>query len=236
MLNIAHRGASGSQPENTKSSFLEAIKLGADIIELDVNVTKDKQIVVIHDSTIDRTSNGKGKVSEYTLNELKKFDFGFGYRNEKILTLTEALNLIGNKSGVLIELKESIKGHENKVIEVLKKAKNTNILVHSSYFSIIKNCYKIDQSVKLGYVFSYSSFRFLTRYYLCYFLKRYHLSFISFEKHFIHEHFIRKLIQKLHDKRMQVYVWTVNDLNSVHQATSLDVDGIITNYPGKILF
>ena len=78
----AHRGASGYAPENTLEAFKLAINEEADGIELDVQLTKDKELVVIHDETIDRTSNGKGYVKDYTLEELKKLNFNYG--NEKI--------------------------------------------------------------------------------------------------------------------------------------------------------
>lgn len=90
-LCIAHRGAFVEAPENTLKSFKLAMEMGADMIELDVRLTKDRKVVVIHDDTIDRTSNGSGAVRDYTLDELKQFDFGEG---EKIPTLEEVFELI----------------------------------------------------------------------------------------------------------------------------------------------
>ena len=93
----AHRGASGSAPENTLVAFQRAIDLGADGIELDVQITKDGELVVCHDEKIDRTSNGKGWLKDYTLEELKQFDFNqqfpeYGY--QQIPTMKEVLELI----------------------------------------------------------------------------------------------------------------------------------------------
>ncbi|MDU4601629.1 MAG: glycerophosphodiester phosphodiesterase family protein, partial [Staphylococcus warneri] len=73
---IAHRGLPQDYPENTLIGYQHALALPIDMLEIDLHFTKDKQLVVIHDDTIDRTSNGKGKVKDYTLEELKKFDFG----------------------------------------------------------------------------------------------------------------------------------------------------------------
>ena len=99
-LIIAHRGAMGNAPENTAASFKKAIDEKADGIELDVHMTKDGHLVVIHDETIDRTSNGKGLVRDMTLEELRKFDYGSffdaSYAGERILTLEEALEIIKN--------------------------------------------------------------------------------------------------------------------------------------------
>ena len=83
-LVIAHRGASAYAPENTMPAFEKALELGAEGIELDVHMTADGEIVVIHDHTIDRTSNGKGMVKDLTLDEIKKFDFGLAGSSPKL--------------------------------------------------------------------------------------------------------------------------------------------------------
>ena len=106
---FAHRGASGYAPENTLEAFRLAMEQGADGIELDVHLTKDGEVVVIHDETLDRTSNGQGKVRDYTLEELKKFSFHNHiekYKGVQIPTLKEVLDLVKNSSmKVNIELK-----------------------------------------------------------------------------------------------------------------------------------
>lgn len=87
---FAHRGASGYAPENTLEAFALAMEMGADGIELDVQLTKDGEVVVIHDEVIDRVSNGKGLVKDYTLVQLRKFSFDNhmeGYENISILSL-----------------------------------------------------------------------------------------------------------------------------------------------------
>jgi len=108
-LIIAHRGASARAPENTLAAFQLAFELGADGIELDVTLTQDRVPVVIHDDTVDRTSNGAGKVSAMTLDEIKRLDFGKWcgekYRGEKIPTLAETLAAIPRDKLVNIELK-----------------------------------------------------------------------------------------------------------------------------------
>ncbi|WP_159722668.1 glycerophosphodiester phosphodiesterase [Enterococcus sp. CSURQ0835] len=97
-LIMAHRGSSGNRPENTLPAFAEAVRAGADGIELDVHLTKDQELVVIHDESVDRTTNGKGLIRELTLAELKELDagswFAKKYRATKIATLQEVLNLL----------------------------------------------------------------------------------------------------------------------------------------------
>lgn len=107
---FAHRGSSGSHPENTIVAFKEAERAGADGIEIDVNMTKDNELVVIHDQTVDRTTNSKGRVIDFTLEEVQKFDagswFSEEFTEERIPTLKEVLHLVqDNKLLLNIELK-----------------------------------------------------------------------------------------------------------------------------------
>ena len=107
---VAHRGYSGRYPENTASAFEAAIGAGADMIELDVCLTKDRIPVVIHDKTLERTTDGHGLVSEFTLSELKKLDagswFSSEFKGEAVPTLEELLQLVRGKISVNIEIKQ----------------------------------------------------------------------------------------------------------------------------------
>ena len=114
----AHRGWSKKYPENTLLSFKEAIGLGVDQLELDVRVTKDNELVVIHDATVDRTTNGTGKVCEMTLAELKELDAGNG---EKIPTLRELMELV--KAYNALKRKEANRYQVSKKENKKKKAK-----------------------------------------------------------------------------------------------------------------
>src|SRR3712207_5048900 len=99
---MAHRGAAAYAPENTIAAFTKAIEMKADAIELDIHLSKDDHIVVIHDEKVDRTTNGKGLVMEFTLEELKRLDagswFNKEFKNEKIPTLREVLELVAYKN------------------------------------------------------------------------------------------------------------------------------------------
>lgn len=107
---FAHRGSSGSHPENTISAFREAKRVGADGIEIDINMTKDNQLVVIHDQTVNRTTNGEGRVRDFTLEEIRQLDagswFSDDFSEERIPTLKEVLHFVKNNKLLLnIELK-----------------------------------------------------------------------------------------------------------------------------------
>lgn len=115
----AHRGASAYAPENTIAAFKLALEMGADGIELDVHMTADARIVVIHDDTVDRTSNGTGRVADFTCQELKKLDFSAGmeqYRGARIPTLKEVYGLLKNTNTTV---NVEIKSHDTAICEKL---------------------------------------------------------------------------------------------------------------------
>lgn len=97
-----HRGAAGLEPENTMRSFKRALALGVDQVELDVHLTKDLELVVIHDATVDRTTNGTGPIQAYTLDEIQTLDAGEG---ERVPTLQEVIDLVKGRAILQIELK-----------------------------------------------------------------------------------------------------------------------------------
>lgn len=109
-LIVAHRGASAMAPENTLAAFRAAVELGADAIELDVQRTADGQLIVMHDPTVDRTTDGRGPLAAHSLAALKALDaggwFGPQFAGERLPTLQEAVNVIEEKAGLFIEIKQ----------------------------------------------------------------------------------------------------------------------------------
>lgn len=124
---IAHRGASGYAPENTMAAFELADRLGADFIELDIRMSKDGELVVIHDKTVDRTTNKAGYVHDYTLRELKGMDagsfFSAKYADETIVTLEEVIYAFAGRIGILIEIKDPqlYPGIEEKLAKMVRR-------------------------------------------------------------------------------------------------------------------
>ncbi|MGI8486734.1 MAG: glycerophosphodiester phosphodiesterase [Thermomicrobiales bacterium] len=111
LLNIAHRGASGCAPENTHAAFSLAIEMGADMIETDVQLTRDGEMVLFHDATVERTSNGSGPVGDHTLAELRALDPGSWFDprfvDERIVTLAEFIEEFVPKIPVVLEIKDA---------------------------------------------------------------------------------------------------------------------------------
>ena len=149
MLRIGHRGAKAYEPENTLRSFKKALEIGVDAVELDVRKTKDKQLVVIHDADVKRTTDGKGLVSELTLKEIKEFSAEQG---EKIPTLKEALDFLDKKVKILIELKEA--GVEEKVLAVvLENGLQKNVIIVSFIEEALRKVRELNKEVETGLIY-----------------------------------------------------------------------------------
>lgn len=155
-INYAHRGASSYAPENTKSAFRKAIELGANGIELDLQKTKDNKIVIFHDDFIDNKSNGKGKIEDYTYQELYNLDFGSWFdekfKGEQIVLFEDfAKEFLYKDLTFAIELK--VIGIEKETLEIIKKySKHNNIYITSFMFSALENMRKIDDNIKLSWL------------------------------------------------------------------------------------
>src|SRR5258707_7534472 len=133
-LVIAHRGDSAHRPENTLAAFASALEIGAAIAEFDVHLTRDGEVVVIHDATLDRTTNGRGAVRSLTLAEIRRFSagypgrFGSTYAGERVPTLGEVLGLLRDRAQAMIEIKpdavtdDAEGGIEAHVVEEVRKA------------------------------------------------------------------------------------------------------------------
>ena len=156
-LIIAHRGASGLAPENTMAAFKKAYDTGVSMIELDVQKTKDGHLVIMHDDTVDRTTNGKGKIEDLTLEEIKKLDagswFSSEYTGEKIPTLGEVLEWAKDKIKVDIEVKDykqyrSMESELNSIIEENNAGKN--VMVTSFSKDVLKRIKENNPELKTG--------------------------------------------------------------------------------------
>jgi len=160
-LIIAHRGSSKLAPENTMASFKEAFNHGATAIELDVHRTKDGHLVIMHDDTIDRTTDGHGNVRDFTLRELKEFDagswFGPQFKGEKIPTLEEVLTWAKGKVKVDIEVKSSLQypGIEKDILELVEeKGFKDDVFITSFDKSVSEHIEEMAPEIKTGLLIS----------------------------------------------------------------------------------
>jgi glycerophosphoryl diester phosphodiesterase len=160
---LAHRGFSAGFPENTMKAFVEANKAGADGIEIDVQLTKDGEVVVIHDEKVDRTTNGSGYVKDLTLKELQKLDASYKFkkwlRDEPIPTFVELLEWLTTNTLVCnVELKNGIfpyRGMEEKVISLIRQYKLEDRIIISSFnhYSVVY-CYQLAPEIETAPLYS----------------------------------------------------------------------------------
>lgn len=226
----AHRGASGYAPENTLEAFALAHEMGADGIELDVQLTKDRQVVVIHDETIDRTSNGTGYVVNYTLEELKALLFNklhSEYTQATIPTLKEVLEFVKPTNMVInIELKTGVnfyEGIEEQVLKLVEEMGMQDRIIYSSFnhYSVIR-IKKLCPEAKVGFLYSNGIYQ-PADYAEQYHVDALHPSFNNLE--------YPQFIEQCQDKGIKLHVWTVNDKNSMYRIKEAGIDAVITNYP-----
>ena len=213
---IGHRGCKDIEPENTLLAIKKAIAIGADGVEIDVRLSKDKELVVIHDDTLDRTTNGKGFVKNLILKELKKLNAGKG---EKIPTLQEVINVIKDKIYLIIELKDE--GTEKRVVELIKKNKLKKVIMVSFIDQLVKNVKKIDKKIKTGILFKDNQIDPIVM------AKNADSEFV-FPKYKLVN---KKFVVKCHKKGIRVAVWNINNLNELKQASKLGLDIICSNRP-----
>jgi glycerophosphoryl diester phosphodiesterase len=218
---IAHRGASADAPENTLAAFQLALEYGADGIELDVMLSLDGQLVVIHDDTVNRTTDGSGRVRDMTLEELQAFNAGNG---QKIPSLSEVFDLFGGKFLINIELKNYSSLFDSlpvQVAELVKEYELEETVIISSFnpFNLPRFRRRLPE-VKLGLLTQPDQAqRWLWR------LIRYdalHPYFNDVDK---------VLVSALHARNRQVNVWTVDEPDEIRRLAALGVDSIITNIP-----
>jgi glycerophosphoryl diester phosphodiesterase len=224
MIIIGHRGAAGYEPENTLISFRKALKLKVDMIELDVHICKSKELVVIHDKKVDRTTNSKGKIADLNLNELKKLDAGKG---EKIPTLKEVLNFINKKTKINIELKgnRTAKPVNDIIEEYVKKGwRYKDFIVSSFNYKELKDFFNINQTVKLSVLIDKNSKDFFK------IVKEIKAYSINPSLNIIDKNFIKSA----HDKGLKVFVYTVNNEKDIKKMEKLEIEGIFSDYPDKI--
>lgn len=224
-LLVGHRGAAASEPENTLRSFAAGLKLGANAIEFDSRLTKDKKLVVFHDATLNRTTNGKGNIHNFTLKELRQLDAGKG---EKILTAEEALNFIikKNKAIALLEIKD--KDSVPQVAEVVKKFKvpdlSNKLIIHSFSAAAVKEIKVLLPKIPTALIISNRIHNLSGFFRLCKMLK---VKWIFSRGDITSEAFV----EVAHKWNFKVEVWVANSKVEMEQFLRIGVDGIASDRP-----
>ena len=223
-LSIAHRGVTRRAPENTLAAFRKAIEFKADIVEFDVHLTKDGKIVVHHDHSLERSTDGAGLVGELTFKKIRTFHKANG---EPIPSLQEVFSLLKGKCILKIDIKD--KNMEKKIINLMNKngIKKDSVIISSRIVSVLKKIKSLDPEIITelgGYTKKILEQRAINM------VKGVPADIISPHITIIS----KKLIDLAHKNGLKVHVWTVNDRRTISKMKRLGVDAITTTYPERI--
>ncbi len=221
-----HRGASGLAPENTMVALMKAIEFGADFSELDVQETADGTIVLMHDDSLQRTTNLAAPIWEKSYEDLQALEagawFSDEFKGEPIPTLKSIIGAVRGKMKLNIELKMS--GHEKqlteKVVAMVEEEDFIKECILTSFdFSAVKKIRQLNNKIKAGFIFSEipEDEDVFTA----------NVDLLSVNKKIVTKEFV----QQAHANNKEVHVWTVNDPDDMRRLIALGVDNIITNYP-----
>jgi len=233
IINYGHRGASGYYPENTMLAFKKAVELGADGIETDVQMTRDGVLVLIHDESVNRTTNYLGYVKNYSYNELKKLNSSYYMKNlstKTYIPTVEELLLFAKDQDIYInfELKNSIfpyENMENKLINAINQAGIANKIILSSFnHNSLRKCKELCPQIKTGILYMESLF-----------MPEIYCKSVKADA--LHPHYLsinKDVVNSAHKLGIKVNPFTVNDEDTMKKLIDLGVDGMITNYPDKL--
>ncbi len=246
-LVIAHRGGGGLMPENTLQAFAHAQALGVDVLEMDLRVSADGHLVIIHDAKVDRTTDGQGRVDSLTLSQLRSLDAGYSWSSDGktfpqrgqgllIPTLNEVLSAYPNQR-LLIEIKNNSPQLAQDFCEMLKRFDMLDKTIVASFHSAALKafrtaCPQTPVAATSGEVALFAILHF------------FHLDAAYTEPPFAFQIPERlgplqlvdpRFIASLHERHAQLHVWTINREEDMRRLIDLGVDGLITDYPDRLL-
>ena len=233
-LRIAHRGASTRAPENTLAAFAEAARIGVDAIELDVHLSADGVPVVIHDDTVDRTTDGRGPVAGLTFSALRALDagawFARRFRGERLPGLDETLDWASGRVGLNVELKAAaaprLEALTPAVARSIRRSRFNGFLVLSSFEAeALRGARAALPKAALGLLASRTARQMVP-------LHR------ALRLHAFHPHVRiagRRNIDAAHDLGLEVYVWPVNDPTLLRRLVERGADGLMSDDPALFL-
>lgn len=233
---IAHRGASGHAPENTLASFRRAVELGAQFIETDLQITRDARVIAIHDLTLDRTTSGKGPVHSLTLAEIRALDAGTwfvgrgngAFGGERVPTLEEILDFAKEQDVIFyLEIKAgSAWGVEHALVGTLRdRNASARVVILSFDPSAIDSVLRFDSTMMTGLLCEHPSGDLVER------TVRAGARQLVARGDLI----TQAEVEKAHHAGLQVVAWTINEPEQMRHLIAVGVDGIITDFPDRLL-
>lgn len=217
---IGHRGAAGHAPENTLAAIRKGIDLGVDFVEIDVRRTADGVLVALHDETVNRTTNGKGRVDRMSLRDVKRFNAGNG---EHIPTVGEVLEAARGRVGLMLELK--VVGVAQTTTAAVQEAGFKEPVIYASFLhNELSEVRSIDPEATLMVLFGRLPRAPIAR------AMEYGPSHVGLR----HDTATRRLVDAFHEENLLVFVYTVDRPGDIQHALSIGVDGVISNWPERV--
>lgn len=246
ILNISHRGASGYAPEHTLPSYELGDQMGGDYIELDLQMTKDGELIAMHDETLDRTTNGTGQVKDHTLEEIKSLDAGSWfntaypekakdeYNGLQVQTLQEVIEHFGKNKNYYIETKspDVYPGMEEKLLEILKdynltrqNGPSSRVIIQSFSEESLQKVHNLNENIPLVQLLDYKGTATITDEELDHYSEYAAGLGMSYKK--INQDYV----QKVREHDLLIHPYTVNNKEDMKQLLEWGVTGMFTNYP-----
>lgn len=231
-IKVAHRGSSGSYPENTRLAFEKALEAGVDMIEADCQLSKDGHVVVFHDERLARTAKAHGTVKGKSLKQLKKLDVGRwfkrSFKGERILTLEELLEIVDGRADLNLDIKSIPRrplGIELKILFILSHYNYLERAILTSFdYRLLRRVRDFSPDARIGVLYGagvkenpFQAARELGAY----------------SVHLQKEVATPAMLERTSQLGLKVFVWTVNEVAEMEEFISLGVDGIITDFPEK---
>ncbi len=237
VLNIAHQGANELAPANTLPAFLKAAELGADGVELDAHLSADGVVVVLHDFTVDRTTDGSGRVTELPLAALKELDAGSwfdpAFAGERIPTLEEVFAAVGDRLLIDVELKvlpRQNDGLEAAVVRLVERHGLADRVLLSSFNPLaLRRVRRLAPHLPIGFLYRATPLFRLARF-LAWLMRGLRPEFFN-----LHGPLVRPAdVRRAHARGQRLIAWTVDEPERMRELVAWGVDGIITNRPDRL--
>ena len=230
-IRIAHRGASGNAPENTLAAFKKALEIGVDAVELDLYGTADGEIVVIHDASLDRTTDRQGHINEIPLETIRDADaggwFGAEFAGEPVPTLTEALACIGKETIAVLEIKDPLIA-EAVVAKIHETETLDTTVVISFHTAVVQTLRTLEPRIATGWLIG-SHDKHISPIALCQQLGVLGSSLLNVN----HELITAEFAYEIRRRGIALWCWTVDDIDRMREMRAFGVQGITSNYPER---
>lgn len=234
-LRIAHRGASGRAPEHTRRAFDLALAAGVDMVELDVQLSRDDELVVMHDLRLERTTTGHGLVREHTLSDLRRLDagswFSREFAGERVLDLSEVVALVAGRARLNVEIKSAAADWDvlaRRLVAYLRAAGQLESTVISCFEPLVLQAVRAQAAdAQLGLLWDNDD---------CTPAWRWTDELRAVSIHPSWQLVTDEFTRTAHAHRLQTLVWTVNEVRTMRKLLHRQVDGIISDFPERFCY